>query len=90
MKPGGARTRVRGFQGVDLLNGAVGLDDGHRHRAEPEVLGTARAAERQVDQLFEKANAGLLLRSPEPAVEDGDEPIAVGGRATTGRPRWWT
>ncbi len=82
--PGGGRSGVGGLQGVDLLDGAVGVDDDGDDGRVAHRLGAGRHPEEQGDDLVEQPYGHGPFTGVEPEVEEADEPVAVGMRALRG------
>ena len=80
------RTRIGRTERVELLDRAVGIDHDQRARQQPESLHRARLAKHELDQLAEQANSRLLPGRGVPALEDGDQPVAVAGARRSGAP----
>jgi hypothetical protein len=71
---------------VELLDGAIGVDDDQRARQQPEPLHLTREAEYELDELAEQPDPGLLPRRRVPAIEDPDQPFRVPAARRDRRP----
>jgi hypothetical protein len=62
---------------VELLDGAIGIDDDQGAWQQPEPLHLTRKAEYELDELAEQPDPGLLPWCGVPAIEDPDQPFCV-------------
>ena len=77
VKAGVGRAGIGGAERVELLNGAIGIDDNQRAWQQPEPLHCARLPEDQLDKLAEQADPRLLPGGGVPALEDADQPFRI-------------
>jgi hypothetical protein len=79
MQAGVGSPWVSGTERVELLYGAIGVDDGERARRQSQSLDAAALVKQQLDKLAEQADSGFLAWRGVPALENGDQPVRVAG-----------
>lgn len=88
VESGGGGSLVGALEGVDLLQGSVGLDHDQIGGGEPQRLGEAGAAvqggEHRLEEPYRHRAAPRV-----PAVEDGEQPVGVRGGGTVRARRWF-